>query len=84
MAAFSVFKERLEGVRNRPIAVKKRDLALDGRRVMDVLGLPQGPEVGKILDQLLEMVIDHPELNTKDRLEALLKEMIKKELHILP
>lgn len=79
MAAFSVFEERLEGVRNRPVAVKKRDLALDGRRVMDVLGLPQGPEVGKILGQLLEMVIDHPELNTKDRLEALLKEMIKKE-----
>jgi poly(A) polymerase/tRNA nucleotidyltransferase (CCA-adding enzyme) len=77
MAAFSVFKERLEAVRKRPIAVKKRDLALDGRRVMDVLDLPQGPEVGKILDQLLETVIDHPEWNTEDRLEALLKEMKK-------
>jgi putative nucleotidyltransferase with HDIG domain len=79
MAAFSVFKERLEEVRNRPVALKERDLSLDGRRVMDVLGLPQGPEVGKILGQLLEKVIDHPEWNTKNRLEALLKEMTKKD-----
>jgi tRNA nucleotidyltransferase (CCA-adding enzyme) len=75
MAAFSVFRDRLERVRERPVAMKKRDLALDGRGVMDVLGLPQGPEVGKILGQLLETVIDHPEWNTKDRLEALLREM---------
>ncbi len=79
MAVFSAFKERLEGVRKRPVALKKRDLAIDGRRIMDVLGLPQGPEVGKILGQLLEKVIDHPEWNTEERLEALLKEMTKRE-----
>ena len=79
MAAFSVFKERLEDVKNRPIALKEQDLALDGRRIMDVLGLPQGPEVGKILGQLFEIVIDHPEWNTEDRLEALLKKMTKKD-----
>ncbi len=79
MTAFAVFKERLEELRKRPVPLKRRDLALDGRRVMDVLGLPQGPGVGKILRQLLETVIDHPEWNTEDRLEALLKEMTKKD-----
>ena len=82
MSVFSTFKERLENVRNRPVAMKERDLALDGRRVMDVLGLPQGPEVGKILGQLLETVIDHPEWNTEERLEALLKEMMKKNSQV--
>jgi tRNA nucleotidyltransferase (CCA-adding enzyme) len=84
MGTFSVFKDRLEKVRKRPVAVKKRDLALGGRRVMDVLGLPQGPEVGKILGQLLETVIDHPEWNTKDRLEALLREMTQKDSSSTP
>ena len=83
MAAFLALKKRLEDLRNRPVAVKERDLALDGRRVMDVLGLPQGPEVGKILGQLLETVIDHPELNTEERLEALLQEMMKKNSQVL-
>ena len=84
MAGFLVFKERLEAVRNGPVAVNEPDLALDGHRVMDVLGLPPGPEVGKILDQLLETVIDHPEWNTEARLEALLKGMTKKDLSSKP
>ena len=50
---------------------------------MDVLGLPQGPEVGNVLEQLLEMVMDHPEWNTKERLEELLEEMIKKDSGII-
>jgi hypothetical protein len=49
---------------------------------MDVLGLPQGPEVGKILAQLVEAVIDHPEWNTEDKLEGLLKEMTKKDSQV--
>jgi hypothetical protein len=51
---------------------------------MDVLGLPQGPEVGKILGQLLETVIDHPEWNTEAGLEALLKGMTNKDLSSIP
>ncbi len=78
MALFSAFKKRVEEVRKRPLVLRNRDLAIDGHRVMDVLGLPQGPEVGKVLEQLLEMVMDHPEWNTKERLEALLEEMLKK------
>lgn len=74
MALFLSFKKRVEEVRKRPVAVRSRDLAIDGCRVMDVLGLSQGPEVGKVLEQLLETVTDHPEWNTKERLETLLKE----------
>ncbi len=83
MALFSAFKQRVEEVRKRPLVLRNRDLAINGRRIMDVLRLPQGPEVGKVLEQLLEMIMDHPEWNTKERLEALLDEMIKKDSGII-
>ncbi len=51
-------------------ALSIKELAINGRDVMDVLGIPSGPEVGRVLHQLLEMVINQPELNTKDRLMA--------------
>ena len=52
-----------------------RDLALDGREVMDFLGLLPGPEVGRTLELLMERVEENPELNTKNRLRIILKEM---------
>jgi tRNA nucleotidyltransferase (CCA-adding enzyme) len=50
-----------------PLAVK--DLALDGRDLIR-LGLRPGPEFGRILEDLLERVLEEPELNRKERLEA--------------
>lgn len=44
------------------------DLAVDGRDLMEALEVPPGPEVGRILDGLLERVIGDPVLNTRDRL----------------
>jgi tRNA nucleotidyltransferase (CCA-adding enzyme) len=52
-----------------------QDLKVDGRKVMEVLGLPEGPEVGRILEALLEEVLDHPEWNTKAKLIELLEKM---------
>jgi tRNA nucleotidyltransferase (CCA-adding enzyme) len=43
-------------------------LKVDGRDVMQALGIKPGPEVGKVLDQLLEMVTDDPGLNTRENL----------------
>jgi poly(A) polymerase/tRNA nucleotidyltransferase (CCA-adding enzyme) len=51
------------------------DLAIDGRRIMALQGLPPGPEVGKRLKRLMERVTDHPELNTEEGLIALLKKL---------
>ena len=41
---------------------------------MEILGLSKGPEVGKILDMLMEKVTDHPELNSEERLIAILQD----------
>jgi putative nucleotidyltransferase with HDIG domain len=50
-------------------------LAVDGEDVMRVLGVPAGPGVGRVLERLLEAVLEHPELNDRQRLlEMLAKE----------
>jgi tRNA nucleotidyltransferase (CCA-adding enzyme) len=51
-------------------ALSVRDLAVDGDTVMHALGLPSGPEVGRVLERLLEEVLDDPALNTRERLLA--------------
>ncbi|MBW1766187.1 MAG: HD domain-containing protein [Deltaproteobacteria bacterium] len=67
-------EKRIEGLSERELVVKTRDLAIGGHEVMGILGLRPGPEVGSVLKALMEKVTDRPELNTHKRLVALLKE----------
>jgi tRNA nucleotidyltransferase (CCA-adding enzyme) len=43
------------------------DLAVTGTDIM-ALGISEGPDVGIVLDALLDLVLVHPELNTRDDL----------------
>lgn len=47
-----------------------KDLVVSGNDIMDTFHLQQGPLVGEILDDLLEMVLDNPSANTYDALMA--------------
>jgi tRNA nucleotidyltransferase (CCA-adding enzyme) len=49
-------------------ALSVRDLNINGADVMRELKLEPGPEVGRILERLLEEVIDDPTLNDRKRL----------------
>ena len=44
-----------------------KDLAVTGRDLIEA-GMQPGPELGRTLNQLLELVIEHPEYNTKESL----------------
>lgn len=44
------------------------DLAIDGRDLREMLGIPEGPAIGTILERLLDDVIDEPALNTRTTL----------------
>jgi tRNA nucleotidyltransferase (CCA-adding enzyme) len=50
------------------------DLALDGRAVMEQLGIGPGRAVGLALRHLLDRVLEHPERNRRDALAAELAE----------
>jgi len=65
----AVTRERRRGA----LALHRRDLALDGRDVMRLLGRGPGPHVGRALDHLTECVLDDPSLNTPARLEDRLR-----------
>jgi tRNA nucleotidyltransferase (CCA-adding enzyme) len=56
-------------------AFSKRDLAVDGHDIMRELGIPQGPEVGRILNELFERVLDDPDLNTRESLLDLARQI---------
>lgn len=47
------------------------DLAVDGNDIMTRLDLEPGPMVGKILSELMERVLEEPELNQRERLLSL-------------
>lgn len=56
-------------------AFSPRDMAVDGNDLMRELGIPQGPEVGRIIRELFERVTDDPESNTRESLLALAREL---------
>ena len=53
-----------------------RDLAVDGHDLTAELGLAPGPEVGRLLQRLLEAVIEEPGLNTRETLIGLAREWL--------
>ena len=70
-------KEELE--RKPPFSVK--DLKINGTIIMEKFGLSPGPPVGKVLNHLLEKVLDEPEFNQEDKLLKEAEEFLKRHSH---
>ena len=49
-------------------ALRLADLAIDGDDLRAALAIPPGPEIGRVLNALLEQVVGEPALNERDRL----------------
>lgn len=64
-------RARFERVLSSDAAFKIKDLAIGGSDIMEALGIGEGPEVGKILQELFEMVLENPEENTREKLISL-------------
>lgn len=67
-------QERIIAIRGKEHALKITDLAINGYDLLQ-LGVKQGPEIGKILNNLFEKVIDDPSLNDRQ----ILIDLVKKE-----
>ena len=57
--------QRIKDLENQPLEIK--DLAVTGEDLASI-GIPKSKEMGAILSQLLEMVLDYPTLNHKEAL----------------
>ncbi len=60
---------------NRALSLK--DLAVNGKDLLE-LGLPSGPRMGIILNELFETVMDDPKMNNRDILLKLAKRIIER------
>lgn len=58
---------RLEQILSQPKVQSLKDLTVTGKDLIN-LGIPAGKQIGIILNELLEAVVDDPELNTKEKL----------------
>lgn len=61
------FKERIDSVTSQATALSLKDLAVNGKDLM-ANGIPAGKSLGFILNELLETVLDSPEMNQKEKL----------------
>ena len=75
MYALEALWERVQEEIRAASAFSLKDLAIDGNDVMTELGIPPGPRVGRILDELFERVTDDPKLNTRERLLELMRDI---------
>lgn len=67
-------KQRMVEQLNQPFAIT--DLAINGHDLMSELGLQPGPQLGTLLKQLFEIVLEEPEKNTKEQLLALAQQLL--------
>ncbi|NWH06224.1 CCA tRNA nucleotidyltransferase [Desulfobacter latus] len=51
------------------------DLDISGKDIQQILGLPQGPAIGKVKAFLFEQVLEDPSLNQKEILEEMVRQM---------
>ncbi|ADL08244.1 CCA tRNA nucleotidyltransferase [Thermosediminibacter oceani] len=71
----------LEELKKENSDYKIKDLAVSGKELIETLGIRSGPIVGKLLNRLLEDVIENPELNSKRTLLELAEKYLKEELY---
>ncbi|MEA3493954.1 MAG: CCA tRNA nucleotidyltransferase [Candidatus Margulisiibacteriota bacterium] len=66
-------KKRIKKILREENALHIKDLKVDGKDVMNTLKIKSGPKVGKVLNCLLEEVLDHPKINKRDDLLKMIK-----------
>ena len=68
-------KEIYDGILSRQECLSLKDLAITGRDLI-AIGMPAGKEIGVLLKELLDIVLEEPERNTREELLSISKERI--------
>jgi tRNA nucleotidyltransferase (CCA-adding enzyme) len=70
----TILQKRISEVREQDMALKVTDLDVTGEDLMKI-GIEKGPKLGIILNELLDMVVEDPILNTREKLIEKAKEL---------
>lgn len=73
-------KDRIMKIIEQENAITVKDLKVNGYDIMNTLGISPGPIVGKILNSLLQIVLDDPSKNEKDTLLELARKIYNESL----
>jgi tRNA nucleotidyltransferase (CCA-adding enzyme) len=76
----SEFAARVSAVMEAGRAFTLSQLAIDGNDIMRDVGLAPGPQVGIILNELLQSVLEDPALNEKEKLLEIARRLVKERL----
>lgn len=79
LVALVSLRGRIAQVQAAGDALSARDLAVRGADLMTHLGLPPGKQIGVLIAQLLERVLDEPSLNERARLLQVASEILSSE-----
>lgn len=67
-------EQRIKKAMAKAPALDASDLKINGKEIMDILGIKRGPRVGNAIKMLLDIVMDDPDLNSGKKLRKLLLE----------
>lgn len=67
LTALEEYRRLYQEIMERKECISLKDLAVNGRDLME-MGVPAGKQIGKILNALLEVVMEDPSKNTKEYL----------------
>lgn len=70
----------LKEIKTKKEPVEIRDLNISGQELLKI-GVKQGKDIKNILEKILDLVIDNPELNKKENILVKVKEIICKNYH---
>jgi tRNA nucleotidyltransferase (CCA-adding enzyme) len=76
LAALAALKAHVARVIAEGAAFSVRDLRVNGRDLMTELGMKPGPNLGKVLDALLELVLADPAVNEREVLLQKAREIV--------
>ena len=71
-------QQRIDYIIEQDNAISIRDLNINGNLIMEKFDIKPGPVIGKILNELLEVVLDNPHKNEQDTLLLLAEEIISR------
>ena len=73
LACLAAWQAQYEDILRKEECVSLKNLALTGRDLI-AMGMQPGKELGEVLQKMLELVLDHPNYNTKEYLTKWLSE----------
>lgn len=78
LSKLNVMRDKTKLILESKAPMSTKDLVIDGGTLIKELSLSPGKVIGNILNYLLQLVLDNPDLNNKDTLLTEAKEYIKK------